>query len=414
MRTLGWKGAQVACVLDAMHLASPRIRVALFIPNFRIGGAERQVFELASRLSSDKYGVTVIALRGDGTLRRCFQSLPDSRIVIVDRRTPVAALRRLIRELRTSKIQVLHSFLTSANVYSLLGSLFLPQLKVVIGLRDSIPDSHYGSPIRRIQTRLLSFVLRRLRFFSDVFVTNSEAGRLAYEERFRIRSVVIPNGVDTQKFKPDSVARDLLRQVVGEAAEVKFVGIVANCTGYKDYPTFILAAKVIVEKLGDVHFICIGEDRTDTGARVKDLVRESGLEPVFHFLGTRQDVHQLVPGLDVLCSSSVTEGFSNAVAEAMACGVPCVVTDVGDSRRIVGDTGIVVPPRSPEALAVGVIALLNKSAAERKSLSFAARRRIVQTFEVAEMTRQHESLYRSLLFKTASEAKTMAPSSTGP
>ena len=403
--TISQRDAEVVCPLQARRRPLQRIEVALFIPDFRIGGAERQALELASRLCRDRYRVTLITLRGDGELRESFLSLPGLRVVTLNARTSFTALLRLIREIRENKIEVLHSFLTATNVYSLLGGLFLPQLKVVIGLRDSLPASSYrhGSQIRQMQTRMLSFLVRRLRPFSDRLITNSEAGRVAYEKHFRIRSTVISNGVDTEQFKPDSTAHDLLRRLVEAPAEAKFVGILANCTGYKDYPTFVRAAKVIVENLYDVRFISIGEDRTDTGSRVKGLVQQSGLQRFFHFLGTRRDVHKLVPGLDVLCSSSITEGFSNAIAEAMACGVPCVVTDVGDSHRIVGNTGIVVSPGDPEALALGVIALLRKSVAERQSLSSAARQRIVQNFDAAVMASQHEHLYESLLLENAQE-----------
>lgn len=381
------------------------IRVALVIPTFRIGGAERQAFELASRLNSRRYTVTVIALRGEGELRDLFVSLPNLRVVALDAATRVGVFFKLTREILHSRVQVLHSFLTSANVYCLLSAIFLPDVKVVIGLRDSIPNVSCGSLIRWIQRHMLYFFVCRFHHLSDLFITNSEAGRVAYEKRFGILPVVIPNGIDTGHFKPTSTARDLLRRTVGGSVVGAYVGILANCSVYKDYPTFVRAAKLIAEEIPNVHFVSIGDDHTEMGPIVKDLVQQAGLQQVFHFLGTRQDVQQLVPGLDVLCSSSVTEGFSNAIAEAMACGVPCVVTDVGDSRRIVGDTGVVVARGNPDALAAGVIVLLRKGVTEKQRLSDAARQRVIEHFDAAEMARQHERLYESLLFERDREGE---------
>ncbi len=382
-----------------MQQYSGKHRVALFIPNFRIGGAERQALELATFLNQDKYEVIIIALRGDGSLSEHFRSLMHVRVVIVDGNAPFSAVLRLMAEIRKSRIQILHSFLLATNVYSLFAALFLPRLKVIIALRDAIPDSFvwYSSRVRRLQTRILIFCLRSLRHFADLFISNSRAGKGAYESRFGIRSIVIPNGIDTEKFKPDEAARSRLRDLVGTSADAKLIGILANCTPHKDYPTFIRAAKQIVEKRQDLHFVSFGDNQLPAGKRAAELVKEFGLRPFVHFLGMREDVHKLLPGLDVLCSSSVTEGFPNAIAEAMACGVPCVVTDVGDSRKIVGDIGIVVPPQNPEALATGVMSQLDLSPVQRERLAAASRERIVQNFGIAQMTARHEQLYDLVL-----------------
>jgi glycosyltransferase involved in cell wall biosynthesis len=274
-----------------------------------------------------------------------------------------------------------------------------------------MPDFYmgYNSVIWRAKMWMLERCLNHLCYLGDLYVSNSEAGKTLYESKLRVSATVVPNGIDTDRFKPDEAARKSLCGVIGAPAHAKLVGILANCTVYKDYPIFVQAARIIADKVQEAHFISIGEDGTDIGAVVKRLVQQSGLRPVFHFLGTRRDVPELLSGLDVLCSTSVTEGFSNAIAEAMACGVPCVVTDVGDSRRIVGDTGIVVPPRNPESVAAGVVALLDMEPAERQQLHSAARKRIVQNFDVAEMAMHHERLYQLLLFKGTSDSSPGQP-----
>lgn len=376
-----------------------RTNVALFARNFGLGGAERQLFELARCLDKRKHNVFVIALRDSGELTTSFVSLPDLQIIILGAATPLATLFKLARVVQTARIDVLQSFLVATNVYSLFLKLIKPRVKVLIGVRDSMPDFYFGysSLGWKLKMWALENCMTRLSRVADLCVANSESGKGAYENRFGLRSIVIPNGIDTEKFKPDEAAGRRLRELLGAPSDAKLTGILANCTTHKDYPTFIQAAKQIVEKRQDLHFVSFGDNQLPAGKLAAELVNEFGLSPFFHFLGIREDVHKLLPGLDVLCSSSITEGFPNAIAEAMACGVPCVVTDVGDSRNIVGDAGIVVPPQNPEALATGLMSQLDLDPFEREKLAAASRQRIVQNFGIARMTARHEQVYDSVL-----------------
>jgi glycosyltransferase involved in cell wall biosynthesis len=383
------------------------IRIALFLRNFRIGGAERQAFELAKHLDKRKYQVMVVALRGDGELRDSFQSLPDVSVVILGGTSSLVAFFRLLRTIPKNRIQILQSFLVATNVYTLFAKLFMRHLKIILGLRDSIVDFYMGytSLPWRAKMWMLKFCLDHLGYLGDLYIANSEAGKNLYDPELQIRAAVIPNGIDTERFKPDPAAAQRIREAVKAPVDARLVGILGNCTLYKDYPTFVRAAKVLAGQNSNIHFIAMGEDHTPLGPNVKDLVEQSGLRSAFHFLGPRLDVEKLLPGLDVLCSSSVTEGFSNSIAEAMASGVPCVVTDVGDSRRIVGDTGIVVPPENSEALAAGITTLLEVAPLEVTGMRAAARIRIQQNFDVAGLATRHQQLYEALISKNSLAAR---------
>jgi len=384
---------------SAVQTVQGRIRVALFIRNFRIGGAELNAFGLSEQLDKHKFDVIVIALRGDGELGERFRSLPNLKVVTLKGGGFLSKLFRLISVIRSADVQILHPYLLTTNVYALFAKLFVRRLKVIISLQDSFTDFLLGCTSGVLRSKILLVKWCQVHFSSlaDMAISNSEAGKKVYEEDLKVRIEVVSSGIDTDRFRPDPTARESLRDTVGASPSTKLVGILANCTIYKDYPTFIRAAKIVADKIQDVHFVCIGEDRTDIGAGVKNLVQQSGLQAVIHFMGTRRNVPELLPSLDVLCSSSVTEGFSSAIAEAMACAVPCVVTDVGDSRRIVGEAGIVVPPRNPEVLAAGIIAVLSLDDVERGRLAVAARQRIVENFGAAGMALQHERLYESVL-----------------
>jgi len=402
----GWRGIVRPREVSVLS-STKRIKVALFLRNFRIGGAETQALELASHLDRGKFELYVIALHGDGILREQFERYAAMYVLTGQGvNTPFSILARLIRYIRRSRVQIVHSFLYATNFYSLLAKLFVSDIRVIIGLRDALEDPYLGdnSWLSRTKFQLLNICLKTLMPKADSCLSNSDAGKRLYENRLGVEVKAIANGVDTDRFTRNPSAAKLLRLAAGVSLEARVVGMVANCTAYKDYPAFVRAAKVLASKCANVHFVSIGEDRTEVGASAKRLVTELGLESVFHFLGTRSDLSVLMPGLDVLCSASVTEGFSNSIAEAMACGVPCVVTDVGDSKRIVGENGIVVPARNAYALATGIEALLNMCPEDAQSLRLKARERIVNNFGVKELAIRHEHLYESLCFNASPAA----------
>jgi glycosyltransferase involved in cell wall biosynthesis len=164
----------------------------------------------------------------------------------------------------------------------------------------------------------------------------------------------------------------------------------------KDHATFFRAASALAAEKDSVHFILAGDGVVASNAQVAKLM-DSRIRDKVHLLGRRDDVPRLLAAMDVATSASAYgEGFSNAVAEAMACGVPCVVTDVGDAGWIVGDTGMVVPPGSPDLLAKAWSRLLGMDRDQRKRLGERARARVAENFEISAVVRRFEDFYRGL------------------
>ena len=151
----------------------------------------------------------------------------------------------------------------------------------------------------------------------------------------------------------------------------------------------------------DVHFLLCGKGFDAANGELARWIESSTLSGVLHLLGERRDVPQVLAALDVATSPSRAEGFPNAVGEAMACGVPCVVTDVGDSAFIVGATGQVVPPEAPEALADAWYSLLTAGRPRLCALGLEARRRIEATFSIERMVRAYEETYTAVLPRAA-------------
>jgi glycosyltransferase involved in cell wall biosynthesis len=190
------------------------------------------------------------------------------------------------------------------------------------------------------------------------------------------RIAVVPNGIDTNRFKPDKALRVKQRRAWNLPPNAVAIGILARLDAMKDHPTFLRAARLLSASKPELRFVCVGEG--PERKRLEVLANELGIAGQVSFPGAVDPVASL-NAFDVACSSSMSEGFPSAVAEAMACAKPCAVTDVGDSARIVGDFGTVVPPRDAEALAK---AILQELALTGTARSLWARSRIVDHYSV--------------------------------
>ena len=239
--------------------------------------------------------------------------------------------------------------------------------------------------------------------FADLIIANSEAGRCFCIARgFRAkRFEVVPNGIDTDRFQPDAAAGVALRDDWGVPRGVPLIGLVARLDPMKDHETFVEAAARLVAAETEARFVCVGAGAQANFDRLGDLAKALGLANRLFFVGKREDLPAVYATLDVHTSSSAYgEGFSNALGEAMACGVPCVATDVGDSALIIGDTGQVVRCRDAAALANAWRELLSLPLAARRNLGSRARTRIAENYSLPAMIAATEAAYRHLFLPT--------------
>lgn len=209
--------------------------------------------------------------------------------------------------------------------------------------------------------------------------------------------VVIPNGFDMEGWKPDPGARVDVRRELGLPLEAPLIGLISRFDPVKDHRTFTLAALRLLNQLPNVHFLLCGGGVTWENSELSAWIRSSGAASHFRLLGERDDIPRLTAALDLAALSSYTEGFPNVIGEAMACGVPCVTTDVGDAAYIVGETGRVVPPRQPEALAEALRELIEDGPERRAALGAAARRRVAEYFDLPGVAARYEGLYRDIV-----------------
>lgn len=373
------------------------ITVLHLITGLSAHGAETMLYKLVARSDRARFRHVVVSLTDTGTLGEGIEALGIPLHTLMMRRgiPDPTAMVRLLALLRRVSPDVVQTWLYHADLLGLLTAKLAGRRVVVWNIRASNMDmSRYGR-LAAWTRRACAWLSRRPR----AVIVNSEAGR-AFHARIGYHPrewILIPNGIDTERFRPDTAARSSVRQELGLEPETPLIGMVARFDPMKDHRTFLRAASLLHRQHPELHFLCVGRGVTAADDALWNAIKAESVRDNMHLLGERQDIPRLTAALDIATSASAFgEGFPNVVGEAMACAVPCVVTDVGDSASIVDDTGCVIPPEAPQALTTAWEELLALGAEGRQALGQRARGRAQTLFAFDQMVRQYEEVYERL------------------
>lgn len=353
------------------------MRILLLIRQLSVGGAERQVCLLATALRQRGHEIKVAVFYGGGALEA---ELAGAGIPLIDlgkrgRWDNAGFVWRLLRTLRCERPDIVYSFLTVANLLNSLLGPCLPGTRRVIGLRASNMDlSRYDG-----LSRLTSHLETRLAGQADLVIANSERGRqAALAAGFpAARLRVVRNGIDTRRFLPDRRRGAAFRAAWGIAPEQWLVGLIGRLDPMKGHPIFLQAAARLRTTDPGLRFVCVGGGPAALDASLRRQATDLGLDDRLIWAGPQTDMPAVYNALDMAVSASLYgEGMSNTLAEAMACGIPCVTTDVGDAAWLVEDCGIVVPPGDAAALAGGIADLTRRAQQQGDTLGRAVRQHI--------------------------------------
>lgn len=380
-----------------MTLNPANIRILHIITALSTGGAEMMLLKLLSA-TRERYTQAVVSLKNEGTIGPRIKELgvPLHTLGLrpaVPNPFRVLAVRSLIREFRPDLIQ---GWMYHGNVMASLSSAFSrSHAPVVWNVQQSVREvADYGrmtAMVIRVGS-LMSKSPAKIIYVSHIGAKQHEA--LGYDAE---RGVVIANGIDCVAFRPDDEARHSVRAELGVSPESVLVGLIARYHPMKDHGGFLIAAAQVLRSHPSVHFMLVGRGVSKEEVTLSKTIAEHHLQDRVFLLGERRDVARLTAALDIACSASAWgEAFSNAIGEAMACGVPCVVTDVGDSAHIVGETGLVVPPGDSARLAQAITQLI-ETWPERRQLGLAARQRVQTEFSLPSVADQYEQLYEGLV-----------------
>jgi glycosyltransferase involved in cell wall biosynthesis len=371
------------------------MKVCHVITGLDVGGAELALCGLLETLREPENSVVV--LRGKSVLSGRVAGLARLRHLDMrpGRATPgdVLRLRRALCD-RNDKPDVVHAWMYHAN---LLASLALAGLRtpLIWGIHHSLSD--LASEKRRTRA-----VIRANAWLSGspACIRYVSAVAAVQHRRFGFagaRAVVIPNGYDTERLKPDPAARARVRRELDIAPDALVIGMVARVHPTKDHGNFLAAAARFRTNHPGVVFVLVGEGVDADNPALLDAIGRHGLRRCVRLCGRREDIAALDAAFDIATLASRGEAFPNALPEAMACGTPCVSTDVGDAAMIIGNTGVVVRPRDAAALCSGWAKLAALTASERQALGSRARHRVIAHFAREAIGRRFVELYRELV-----------------
>ncbi|MGC4094717.1 MAG: glycosyltransferase [Polyangiaceae bacterium] len=360
----------------------------ILVRSLQRGGAERQVVMLARSLRDAGVDVCVVVFYDGGAFER---ELHEAQIRLISLgkvgRWDLAPFAlKLLDVMRKERPDVLYGFMSTPNLLAVTLRPLLPDACLVWGIRSSRGvDTDYDW-LARWLTRLESRCAR----LPDLVIANSQAGANDLLRRSfpRDKIVIVPNGIDVDLYQFDQEGRDRVRREWHVQPDEILMGIVARADPVKAHGIFLEAAAVLCKQRSNLRFVCVGVGDELAAIRMRNHASELGIGDRLLVEGPRDSLASAYSAIDVLVMCSNSEGFPNVVAEAMACGTPCVVTAVGDAVDIVGDTGMHARPGDPEGIANAILAMIERLAVERRSeIRERVRARIAERFSLAQLAR---------------------------
>ncbi len=372
------------------------IHVLHVITGLGLGGAEAMLFRLLRGLDDQTFKQSVVSLTDRGAYGEAIEAdgFRLTTLGLSGMSSALGCFLRLRKAVQEQQPTIIQTWLYHADLFGLLAARSTTNASVVWNIRcaalspGDVPRSTLG----------LVALLAKLSTRPNAVVFNSRAGMnahfaLGYRPR---NNYVIPNGFDLNEWQPDFLARRRVRDEIGITDNDFLVGMISRYHKLKDHGTFFASASRLLSKYTNVRFLLAGPGIDWNNRQLVKHIDCANLRPHIFLLGPRTDIQTVMPSLDCLVSTSLSEGFPNVLGEAMSCGIPCVTTDAGDSKYIVGDTGWTVPVGDVEAIASAVGELIETSTEERANRSRHCRARIAKTFTLHHVIERYTDLYKNL------------------
>ncbi len=373
------------------------MRVLHVITALGVGGAEHMLLKLLGSQALAGCEQRVLALLPGGALAARVRAT-GSLVRELDLLGPWALVRglsQLAAEARRFAPDLVQGWMYHGNLGAWAAAAALPgRVPLVWGVRQSLPTLRGENAFARVAIHLNRWGSRR----PDVLLFNSHTSLGQHQRQgFDVgRARVLPNGFDTDRFRPDDQARAQLRRDWGLPAGAVAFGLLARWHPVKDHAGFLQAARLLRRTHPQAHLVLAGTGVQAEQPLLAQALRDPLLAGAVHLLGERHDMPAVMAALDACVSASTAEAFSNTLGEAMASGLACVATDVGDSAAVLGGCGHVVPPSDAPALAAAMAALVDAGEAARADLGRRARERVLQHYALEAVAMRHAALYAEL------------------
>ena len=378
------------------------MKVLHIIIGLNVGGAEMMLKRLVeSHLAYPGYRHVVVSLMDMGKLGPPLQSM-GVEVYSLGIRSIFSipqVLWRLVKLIRAGRPDIVQTWMYHADLLGGLAARIAGNRNLIWGIRTTDIRSA-GSSV----TVIVRWLCARLsKWVPQVIVCAAEASRqshitVGYDSK---KMLVVPNGYDFAWLKASVEERQALREQCGITHSQIVVGSLGRFHSVKDQENFVRAAGLLATKYPQLRFVMVGRDLDWDNAQLVRWIDRTGWKDHFTLLGERKDVPQCWAAMDIFCMHSRTEGFPNVLAEAMAMGLPCITTNVGDAAMLLDDAGVVVPKENSMALAQGVERLLALDQDARHALGMRAKARVEAEFSMARARERFEAIYRQVLNKEA-------------
>jgi glycosyltransferase involved in cell wall biosynthesis len=381
------------------------VHIVHIIPSLHVGGAEMALLRLIGDGVADQAQAgqgagrvrhTVISMTPLGSLGRDFAAASIPVVWLDFSKRPLRSFANLCQWLRRHQPDVVNTWMYHADVLGGLAARLCGIRAVVWGVRSTSIGGVLPHWRLRILCRLSALMSHRV---PSAIVCVAEAARLSHIDfGYRADQMhVIANGFDVEALNPSQFNASAARAMHGFAPEHIVVGHVGRYCNEKDHIGFLKAARLALDREPALRFVMAGRAVRSSNAVLMSAIHSLHLDGHLHLLGERPDVAAVLRSFDIFCLSSTFEGFPNVLGEAMAMALPCVSTDAGDARVLVGDTAQIVPISDPQAMADALLALARLTPEQRAQRGAAARERIVNHYTVEVMRQQFGAVYRSVV-----------------
>ncbi len=373
------------------------IKLAFIITGLGRGGAERMLLKLLSAIDRHRFEPRVFCLTTTTDLLGEFEAF-GIKVYTYQLNKPLLALIslwRFLKDCRQFAPHLIQGWMYHGNIFAWLAHKCCPS-RLLFGIRASLYDFNF-------ERRLTQWIIRMGSYLSsstDGIIYVSTVARQQHEliGYTSKKSITIANGFDLDRFNVNPDFRSDYRQRLQLLDTHIAIGFFARFHKLKGFKDLLQAFAAVHKENPLTKLILAGQHIDDHNIALKEIIAHYKLQHHVRLLGQLTHPERCLPALDLFVSPSLQEGFPNVVGEAMACGVPCIVTDVGDSALAVGETGFIVPPADPQALAQAILRRIEQPE-KLYSLGQQARQRIKENFSLTTIVKQYETAYRNLVEK---------------
>ena len=381
--------------------------IAFITTGLYTGGAERMLYNLLSKIDRQRFQPVVISLMNRGVWGTKIDALdiPIYTIGMKEGKPPTPIIvSNLITTVRQIQPDLLQGWMYHGNLAAQVAKIFCARNIPVLW---NIQHSMYSLKYEKLMSRLVIKSGAKLSQSASSIIYVSQTGKSQHEKigYSSNNGCVIPNATDSCLFVPSQQAKQDVRSELGLAENDLLIGQFARFHPMKDHANFLHAAAFLLQNTSqntsqNLHFLLAGTEVNQDNQILTELIQKLGLSNRVHLLGERSDMPRLTAALDIMTvASAYGEAFPLVLGEAMSCAVPCVVTDVGDSAWIVGNTGKIVPPKNSQALANAWKQLLELGKEGRTALGQATRSRNIELFSLDSIVTRYEQEYENALSK---------------